>query len=129
MEEALYEVPLLCRFARIDLVVDTVPDEATLCRFRHLLERHGLAERSSRRDQRRAGRAGSGAASGDGGRCDADQPPTSLRNRERRRDPEMSSTKKGNPWYFGMKAHVGVDLDSGVVHRVVWTTTKRMPRW
>ncbi len=119
MEEALYDVPLLREFARIDLVVDVVPDETTILKFRHLLERHGLAEINALLEAR-------GLLLRRGTAVDATliAAPPSTKNRARRRDPEMSSTKKGKQWHFGMKAHIGVDLDSKLVHTVVCTTAK-----
>jgi len=124
MEEALYDVPLLREFARIDLVVDVVPDETTILKFRHLLERHGLAECFLA--EINALLEARGLLLRRGTIVDATliAAPPSTKNRARRRDPEMSSTKKGKQWHFGMKAHIGVDLDSKLVHTVVCTTAK-----
>lgn len=124
MEEALYETPLYCRFADIDLGVDTVPDETTICQFRHLLERHDLA--SDFLGAINAELTQRGLVLRRGTVVDATliAAPPSTKNREKKRDPEMSSTKKGNQWYFGMKAHIGVDADSGIVHTVVGTAAK-----
>ena len=124
MEEALYEVPLYCRFAGLDLAEDTVPDETTICNFRHLLEKHDLA--SAFLSEINAELQSRGLLLKQGTIVDATliAAPPSTKNRERKRDPEMSSTKKGNQWYFGMKAHIGVDADSGIVHSVVGTAAK-----
>jgi IS5 family transposase len=124
MEEALYEVPLYCRFVGIDLAVDTVPDETTICKFRHLLEQNQLADaflveiNAELRDR--------GLLLKQGTVVDATliAAPPSTKNKERKRDPEMSSTKKGNQWHFGMKAHIGADADSGLVHAVAFTKAK-----
>ena len=124
MEEALYEVPLYCRFAGIDLVVDTVPDETTLCKFRHLLERHQLAERFFAEVNTELEKRGLVLRRGTVVDATLIAAPTSTKNKPRKRDPQMSSTKKGNQWYFGMKAHVGVDAETGVVHKVAYTTAK-----
>ena len=124
IEEALYEVPLYCRFARIDLAVDTVPDETTICKFRHLLERHQLADAFL--SEINAELSARGLLLKKGTVVDATliAAPPSTKNKERKRDPEMSSTKKGNQWYFGMKAHIGADADSGLVHSLVFTKAK-----
>jgi IS5 family transposase len=127
MEEALYEVPLCSRFAGIDLAADTVLDETTICKFRHLLERHQLA------DAFLAGINAELTARGlllkKGIVVDATliAPPPSNRNKEGKRDPEMSSTKRSNKWHFGMKAHIGADADSGAVHSLAFTKSSRCP--
>ena len=124
MEEALYEVPLYCRFVGIDLAVDTVPDETTICKFRHLLERHQLADVFLR--EINAELSARGLLLKQGTVVDATliAAPPSTKNKERKRDPEMSSTRKGNQWYFGMKAHIGADADSGLVHSLIFTRAK-----
>jgi transposase, IS5 family len=122
MEDALYDIESMRRFAGIELSVDAVPDETTLCRFRHLLEEHELtaiifAEIQDYLESQ-------GLLLREGTIVDATiiSAPTSTKNKEKKRDPEMSSTKKGNQWHFGMKAHVGADTKTGVVHTVVCTT-------
>ena len=124
MEEALHEVPLLRRFAGLDAGTDTMPDETTILNFRHLLERHALSsvlftEINGLLSER-------GLLLREGTTVDATliAAPPSTKNREGKRDPEMTQTKKGNQWYFGMKAHIGVDDQSGLVHTLVGTTAK-----
>jgi len=123
-EEMLYDSDAMRRFAGIELGDDRIPDETTILNFRHLLEKHRLTEQlfagvnSHLADQGITLRSGTLV---DATIIDA---PSSTKNEARARDPEMSSTKKGNEWYFGMKAHVGVDADSGVVHRLETTTAK-----
>ena len=107
------------------LSTDTVPDETTILNFRHLLEEHDLQE------------AIFAAINGDleergllmkrGTLVDATiiAAPSSTKNKSRKRDPEMSSTKKGNQYYFGMKAHIGVDSDNSLVHSLIGTEAKR----
>jgi len=124
MEEALYEVPLYCRFVGIDLGVDTVPDETTICKFRHLLEQNQLADVFLKEINAELSRRGLLLKKGTVVDATLIAAPPSTKNQERKRDPEMSSTKKGNQWYFGMKAHIGVDADSGVVHSVAFTAAK-----
>jgi len=124
-EEMLYDSEAMRRFAGIELGDDRIPDETTILNFRHLLERHGLTEaifadvNAHLADRSISLRSGTLV---DATIIDA---PSSTKNRARARDPEMSSTKKGNDWYFGMKAHVGVDADSGVTHSLDTSTAKR----
>jgi transposase, IS5 family len=124
MEDALHEVPLLRRFAGLDAGESRMPDETTILNFRHLLEKHQLAqslfqEVVSLLTER-------GLILREGTIVDATliAAPPSTKNRARRRDPEMSSSKKGNQWHFGMKAHIGVDTAHGLVHTVQVTTGK-----
>lgn len=122
MEDALYDSNSMARFAGIDLASDPVPDETTILKFRHLLEKHDLAAKLFRVTLRHLEDKGLFLREGtivDATLVDA---PTSTKNKEKQRDPEMSQTKKGNQWYFGMKAHTGTDPDNRVVHTVVATT-------
>ena len=121
LEDALYDSQALQSFARIDLSAEGVPDATTLLNFRHLLETHDLckalftainADLTARGLLLRAGTL-----------VDATliAAPSSTKNQDKQRDPEMHQTKKGNQWYFGMKAHIGADRDSKLVHTVVVT--------
>jgi IS5 family transposase len=119
-EEALYDSNSMRRFAGIELADDDVPDESTILRFRHLLEQHKLteaifAEVRSLLDERRL-------LLKSGTIVDATiiEAPTSTKNLEGKRDPEMHTTKKGGGWQFGMKAHVGTDK-RGIVHSLTAT--------
>src|SRR3954462_11167943 len=121
MEEALYDSQAMRGFAVIDLAVDTVPDETTILNFRHWLERHDLSralfdEVSAMLEER-------GLLMRQGTIVDATiiAAPSSTKNKEKSRDPEMHQTKKGNQWHFGMKAHIGVDVASGLVHTATGT--------
>ncbi|MBU2762881.1 IS5 family transposase [Acidithiobacillus caldus] len=109
MEEALYEIPLLRQFVGIDLGRDFVPDETTILKFRRLLEQQGLAAAIFAEVQ--AVLRENGLVLAEGKMVDATliHAPSSTKNREHKRDPEMHQTKKGNQWYFGMKAHVATD--------------------
>ena len=123
-EEMLYDSDAMRRFAGIELGDDRIPDETTILNFRHLLEREGLTEAIFAEVNAYLAEKGMTLRSGtlvDATIIDA---PSSTKNEAGARDPEMSSTKKGNDWYFGMKAHVGVDADSGVVHSLDTTTAK-----
>jgi IS5 family transposase len=124
MEEALHDIPVLRAFAGLDAAVASVPDETTILKFRHLLERHGLA--AAMLDEINALLGERGLILHQGTMVDATlvAEATSTRNRQGKRDPQMSSTKKGNQWYFGMKAHIGADTAHGLVHTVVGTTAK-----
>jgi len=116
MEESLHDVPLYREFARLDGATARLPDETTILRFRHLLERHDLATDMLRvvNDILQA----KGLMMRTGTAVDATliAAPSSTKNADGERDPEMKSTQKGNNWYFGMKAHIGVDAQSGLVH-------------
>ena len=112
------------RFAGIELGDDRIPDETTILNFRHLLERHGLTEAIFADVNAHLSDKGITLRSGtlvDATIIDA---PSSTKNKAGARDPEMSSTKKGNDGYFGMKAHIGVDADSGVTHSLETSTAK-----
>ena len=124
MEEALHDVPLLRGFAGLDAGESRLPDESTILRFRHLLEAHHLAQ--SLFDEVTALLAEKGLLLRSGTIVDATliAAAPSTKNRDRKRDPDMSQTKKGQQWYFGMKAHIGADADSGLVHTVVGSTAK-----
>jgi len=123
-EEMLYDSDAMRRFAGIELGDDRIPDETTVLNFRHLLERHQLTEKLFA--EVNAYLADKGVTLRSGTLVDATiiDAPSSTKNEAKARDPEMSSTKKGNDWYFGMKAHVGVDADSGIVHSLETTTAK-----
>ena len=121
LEDALYDSQALRSFAGIDLGTEAVPDATTLLKFRHLLEAHELGRRIFEEV---------GALLGEkqllmreGTLIDATiiAAPSSTKNRRRERDPDMHQTKKGNQWYFGMKAHIGADEASGLVHSVEGT--------
>ena len=122
MEEALHDVPLYLEFAGLSSGASRIPDESTILRFRHLLEKHNLAVDMLRvvNDILEA----KGLLMRTGTAVDATliSAPSSTKNDSGERDPEMKQTKKGNQWYFGMKAHIGVDLASGLVHTVVGTS-------
>ena len=123
-EETLYDSETMRRFAGIELGDDRIPDETTILNFRHLLERHGLTEAIF--TDVNAHLANKGITLRSGTLVDATiiNAPSSTQNKTKARDPEMSSTKKGNEGYFGMKAHIGVDVDSGVTHSLDTSTAK-----
>jgi len=120
MEEALHDMPVFREFAKLDGTA-RLPDETTILRFRHLLEKHDLATDMLRvvNDILQA----KGLLMKKGTVVDATliAAPSSTKNADGERDPEMKQTRKGNQWYFGMKAHIGVDAESGLVHSVIGT--------
>lgn len=120
MEEELHERPLYRRFAGLDGAA-RMPDESTILRFRHLLEKHELAPKILAIIN--AGLAEQGLMLKTGTVVDATiiAAPSSTKNKSGDRDPEMHQAKKGNPWHFGMTAHIGVDAESGLVHTVIGT--------
>lgn len=123
-EGMLYDSDAMRRFAGIELGEDRIPDETTILNFRHLLERHRLTEKLFAEVNAHLADHGITLRSGtlvDAMIIDA---PSSTKNEAKARDPEMSSTKKGNDWFFGMKANVGVDAESGIVHSLETTTAK-----
>ncbi len=122
MEEALYEIESMRRFAGLELADDALPDETTILKFRHLLERNGLTAQmmnliNDTLEQR-------GLLLKGGTMVDATiiHAAASTKNKDKARDPDMHQTKKGKQWYFGMKVHVGADADSGLVHTVSVTS-------
>ena len=121
MEEALHDMPLLREFAKLDGVLDRLPDETTILRFRHLLEKHDLAPDMLRVVNDLLQHKGLLLKTGTAVDATLISAPSSTKNKSGERDPEMHQTKKGNQWYFGMKAHIGVDAESGFVHTVIGT--------
>ena len=121
LEDTIYDSQAMRNFAGIDLVDSSVPDATTLLKFRHLLEAHELTRRlfeevNALLEERHL-------LMREGSLVDATiiAAPSSTKNKQGGRDPEMHQTKKGNQWYFGMKAHIGADAASGLVHTVVGT--------
>jgi IS5 family transposase len=120
MEEALYEIASLRAFAHLSLS-EPIPDETTILNFRHLLEESDLAEDILAAVNKHLARKGLLLKKGSIVDATIIAAPSSTKNAEGERDPEMHQTKKGNQWHFGMKAHIGVDADSGLVHTVTTT--------
>lgn len=120
-EDALYESAVLRRFAGVDLGRAPAPDETTILNFRHLLERHDLG--GAMLDAVNDHLASKGIRISTGTIVDATiiHAPSSTKNASGERDPQMHQTRKGNQWYFGLKAHIGVDAKSGIVHSVCTT--------
>lgn len=127
-EEMIYDRNSFQKFLGIDLLSQAVPDDTTILNFRHLLEENKLQERffAVVKEQLET----KGFLMKEGTIVDATiiAAPPSTKNKEQRRDPEMTQTRKGNQWYFGMKAHIGVDSRSGLVHSLETTPAKTSDR-
>jgi IS5 family transposase len=121
VEEALYDSATLRQFANIDLGIEPVPDETTVCKFRHLLEEHNLGEEILGTVNLHLQAKGIRITSGTIVDATIIHAPSSTKNRDQGRDPEMHQTRKGKQWYFGMKAHVGVDSKTKIIHTAVAT--------
>jgi len=121
MEEAFFDTPLYREFAQLEEFA-RLPDESTILRFRHLLEEHKLAPQILATVNDVLTQRGLLLKAGTVVDATLIAAPTSTKNKDKARDPDMHSSKKGNQWYFGMKAHIGVDADSGLVHSVRGTS-------
>ena len=123
-EEALYDIQSMRAFAGLDLGRDAIPDETTILNFRHLLERHDLTKAIFSAVAEHLAAKGELLRGGTIVDATLIAASPSTKNRQGTRDPAMTQSKKGNQWYFGMKAHVGVDAKSGLVHTAGVTTGK-----
>ena len=121
VEEALYDSRAMRAFVGIDLGREGAPDETTACKFRHLLEAHSLGEQVFALVNAHLAACGLGVSRGTIVDATIINAPSSTKNQTKTRDPEMHQTKKGNQWYFGMKAHVGVDSKTKLIHSAVAT--------
>ena len=121
MEEALHDVSLYCEFAKLDPGSMRLPDETTILRFRHLLEENYLSIQLLAAINATLATKGLMLKTGTVVDATLIAAPSSTKNSSGERDPEMHQTKKGNQWHFGMKAHIGVDAKSGLVHSVIGT--------
>jgi IS5 family transposase len=121
LEDAIYDSQAMRTFAGIDLSVEAVPDATTLLTFRHLLEAHALTAKIFSEVAALLGEKKLLMREGTIVDATVIAAPSSTKNSARERDPEMHQVKKGNEWHFGMKAHIGVDSGSGLVHTVMGT--------
>jgi IS5 family transposase len=121
VEEALYDSVAMRAFVGVDLGEEPVPDETTVCKFRHLLERTGLGTRLFQEVGRYLQARGIKISSGTIVDATIINAPSSTKNASGTRDPEMHQVRKGNQWFFGMKAHVGVDKKTKLIHSVAAT--------
>lgn len=121
VEEALYDSVAMRAFAGIDLGREPVPDETTVCKFRHLLEAHDLGRQLFAAVGEHLHAQGLQVSTGTIVDATIISAPSSTKNTTQSRDPEMKQTKKGNQWHFGMKAHIGTDSATKLIHSVVAT--------
>jgi IS5 family transposase len=122
MEEALHDTPIYRQFITLADGSVSIPDETTILRFRHLLEKHRLAPQILATVNTLLSMNGLMLKRGTAIDATLIPAPVSTKNKDKERDPEMHSSKKGNQWHFGMKAHIGIDTDSGLVHTVTATS-------
>lgn len=123
MEDALYEIESMRRFAGLSLT-RAIPDETTILKFRHLLEKHQLGEKLFHIINKYLSKQGLSLKEGTIMDATIISAPTSTKNKNGKRDEEMHQTKKGNAWYFGMKMHIGTDESSGCIHSVESTSAE-----
>ena len=121
VEEALYDSQVMRQFVGIDLGLEAVPDETTICKFRHRMERHNLGDELFRLVNVYLSENGLKVSRGTIVDASIIHAPTSTKNQNKTRDPDMHQTRKGKQWYFGMKAHIGVDSRTKLIHAVVVT--------
>lgn len=121
VEESIYDSLSMREFVGVDLGREGAPDETTACKFRHLLERHELGKRIFEEVGLHLQTHGLKVSTGTIVDATIINAPSSTKNKDNARDPEMHQTKKGNQWYFGMKAHIGVDSKTKLIHSVVAT--------
>ena len=121
VEDALNDSPVMRQFVGIDLGQEPVPDETTVCKFRHLLEQHDLGGEMLETVNLHLESKGIRITRGTIVDATIINAPSSTKNQSGERDPAMRQTKKGGQWYFGMKAHVGVDSKTKMIHSVVAT--------
>src|SRR6516164_10013024 len=121
VEETLYDSAVMRNFVGIDLGREPVPDETMVCKFRHLLEEHGIGGEILQTVNLYLQSRGVKITTGTIVDATIIHAPSSTKNREQQRDPEMHQARKGKHWYFGTKAHVGVDSKTKMIHSVVAT--------
>jgi len=119
VEEELYDSAAMRKFVGLDLGVEGAPDETTICKFRHLLERNKLGKTLLRAVNEHLHRSGIRITNGTIVDATIISAPSSTKNKDGKRDPEMHQAAKGNQWYFGMKAHVGVDSKTKLIHTIL----------
>jgi len=124
-EESLYDIESMRRFAKLELGIDTIPDETTILNFRRLIEKHQLSERIFQDINLYL--ADKGIQVSQGTMVDATivQAASSTKNKRKQRDPEMKSTRKNNQYFFGMKIHIGTDVNSNAIHSATVTSANK----
>ena len=132
VEEALYDSVAMRSFVGIDLGVEAAPDETTVCKFRHLLERNKLGKTLLKAVNEYLRTNGIKISNGTIVDATIISAPSSTKNKDGKRDPEMHQVAKGREWYFGMKAHVGVDSKTKLIHTILaspanWSDVAALP--
>ena len=122
MEEALHDMPVFREFAGLEGWDERLPDESTILRFRHVLEKHKLAAQILQTVNDLLSAKGMMLKGGSVVDATLIAAPSSTKNSSGERDPQMKQSRKGQQWYFGMKCHIGVDIESGLVHTVRGTS-------
>lgn len=124
MEEAIYDRRSFAKFLNIDLMNDRIPDETTILNFRHFIEEKKLTEQIFQLINKQLEAQGLMMKKGTIVDATIIESPSSTKNQDQKRDKEMTSTRKNGKWYFGMKTHIGADMDSGLIHSCIVTTAK-----
>ncbi len=120
-EEALYDIESMRRFAQLELLDDAIPDETTILKFRHMIERHALSEAIFADINNYLVEKGIQVSQGSMVDATIIQAASSTKNKDKKRDAEMHSTRKNNQYYFGMKIHIGTDVNSNAIHSATIT--------
>ena len=120
-EEALYDIESMRRFAQLELLDDAIPDETTILKFRHMIERHALSEAIFADINHYLVEKGIQVSQGRMVDATIIQAASSTKNKDKKRDAEMHSTRKNNQYYFGMKIHIGTDVNSNAIHSATIT--------
>jgi len=120
-EEALYDIESMRSFAKLDLIDDALPDETTILKFRRMIEKNDLGKAIFKGINAHLLERGVNVSQGSMVDATIVQAPSSTKNKDKKRDPEMSSTRKNNQYYFGMKIHIGTDINSKAIHSVTVT--------
>ena len=121
-EESLYDIESMRRFAQLDLGTDALPDESSILNFRHLIEKHGLSQIIFEDINQYLEEQGIKVSKGTMVDATIIHAPSSTKNQKKQRDPEMKSTRKNNQFFFGMKIHIGTDLNSNAIHSATVTS-------
>ncbi len=124
MEEAIYDRRSFAKFLNIDLMNNRIPDETTILNFRHLIEKNQIASEFFDLINKQLEKQGLMMKKGTIVDATIIESPSSTKNQDGKRDQEMSSTKKNGKWYFGMKTHIGTDMESGLIHSCAVSTAK-----
>lgn len=124
-EESLYDIESMRRFAKLELGIDTIPDETTILNFRRLIEKNQLSEQIFQDINHYLAEKGIQVSQGTMVDATIVQAASSTKNKRKQRDPDMKSTRKNNQYFFGMKIHIGTDVNSNVIHSATVTSANK----